>query len=133
MNEGAVDPLNGWHFNDAVYLTPQRGATSILVAQCSSHEAERRVYLSCVVLSSFAYNINSFRYIGLIFAPLCRYWNELYVHVDIFSPPQYFQLLFTTDLCYVIFWNSYGLIVDRQPVSCNFLEKRHYNNIEMFI
>lgn len=66
---------------------------------CATHVAERRVYWQCAVLSSFAYDMNAFEDIVLIFAPFCRYWDGLHMQVKTFVPSPLFQSLCNTGFC----------------------------------
>jgi hypothetical protein len=63
----------------------------------ASYASERQVYSQCAVPSSFAYNVNDFGDIVLIFAPFCRYSNGVLVQIKTFVPSPLLQLSFTTD------------------------------------
>ena len=92
--------------------------------------AERQIYLQCTVLCSFPYNMNVLRYIVLILAQFCKYWNVLDVQVKTFVLSPLLQLLWNINFCWEFFPTPLFFILDSQLLFWNLLGKMQYTNIQ---
>ena len=100
------------------YLTPQ----------CFVPCAEQQVYLQCIVLSLFAYNMNGYGDAFLILVLVWRYWNGLHVHVKTFVLSQLLHFLFNINFCWEFLWTPWVSTLNSQLLYCDLMEEMHNTN-----